>query len=168
MIVVLHEIHYPSPRFFKEIRDEYKASKSSPELYKTTFVHFMLGGEAASDIGVDGGPLNLNRMGGLLNADWESRLKAADALKHPWLQKHAKGLVCDNKRGTIMMTPTKSEDSFVTISREDSFATISEDSFATINRTPLLFLNEMPPQRQSQVGGSCLRECGRGLFSFLK
>ena len=87
-----------SPRFFEKIRAEYRDSFSSPELYKTTFVHFMLGGEAASDIGVGGNSPNLKRTGGLLNAHWESRLKAADALNHPWLQNHAKGVVCDDKR----------------------------------------------------------------------
>ena len=93
-----------SPRFFEAIRTEYKDSFSSPELYKKTFVHFMLGGEAASDIGADGNfPLNRNRTGGLLNADWESRLKAADALNHPWIQNHAMGVVCNNTGGTIMM-----------------------------------------------------------------
>ncbi len=87
------------------MRDEYEASKARPEDYKQTFVHFMLGGEEASDIGSDRTLVKLDRMGGLLNGDRTGRAKASDAVNHPWLRNHAKGLVCDlkTKRGT--MTP---------------------------------------------------------------
>ena len=137
-----------SPRFFEEIRFEYEASRSSGEKYKTTFVHFMLGGEAASDIG--GNSPNLNRTGGLLNAAWESRLKAADALKHPWLQKHAKGLVCDKKQGTMKSQSEMHSSKF---------------------ENPRKIKAGRPTQNEGGRFGflnkKCSRRRGRGLFGFL-
>ena len=164
--------HHPH-RFFQEVRAEYKASKGSPEKYKQTFVHFMLGGEEASDIGSRRTLVKLVRMGGLLNGDRIGRAKASDAVNHPWLRNHAKGLVCDlkTKRGT--MTPQQYtpflargllrsayDSAASTTSHNGATRTLLRSTYAAAVPAPPA---PDPPQKQEQKKGavvaSCFGEC---------